>query len=278
MKALWEQLAGARVYDLAQPLEAAMPVSPNHPGFKLALMRRHGDMVRADGGSAASEMMMLGGHTGTHVDALCHVSHLGRLHGDCDAHEAQVGGRFSAHGVETIPLTFCRGVMLDIASLHGVEVLEPDTAITADDLEAACRRQQVSVGAGDALLVRSGWPAYWSDASVFLGARDGAPGPDVSAAEWMVERGIRITGAETVAYEHIPAGRGHALLPVHRVLLVEGGIHIIEMMNLGALARDRISTFSFVLTPLKITGATGVPVRPVALVVPDSPASTTEAS
>jgi kynurenine formamidase len=264
--ALWEAVAQARVFDLAQPIEATMPVSPNHPGFKLALQRRHGDMVRADGGSAANEMMLLGGHTGTHVDALCHVSHQGKLFGGADAYEAQKGGRFRTLGVETVPLSLCRGVLLDVAGLHGVEVLAPGTAITADDLEQAARRQQVEVRPGDAVLVRSGWPAYWGDAARFLGHEAGVPGPDEGAARWLAERRIRITGAETIAYEWIPAGRGHALLPVHRVLLVESGVHIVEAMNLTELAGAGVSEFLFVMTPLKVVGATGVPVRPVAVV------------
>ncbi len=271
MKPLWELAAGAKVYDLAQPLEHGMPVSPNHPGFKLALMRRHGDSERADGSSAANEMMMIGGHTGTHVDALCHVSLCGELHGGTDAHEAQRGGRFKSHGVEAIPLTFCRGVMLDIPALRGTEVLEPGEAVTADDLEAACQHQGVQVGAGDAVLIRSGWPRHWDDPATFLGSRDGAPGPNASAAHWLAERQVRLTGAETIAYEQIPAGRGHALLPVHVILLVESGIHILEVMNLTELARDQVSEFLFVLTPLKVVGATGVPVRPVALVTGEDP-------
>ncbi len=150
--ALWDLVAGCRVYDLAQPLEHGMPVSPNHPGFKLALMRRHGDMCRADGSSAANEMMLLGGHTGTHVDALCHVSLGGKLHGGADAAEAQTGGRFRSHGVEEIPLTFCHGVMLDVPALHGTDVLEPGAAITARDLAGApsprARSRRVPSGPG----------------------------------------------------------------------------------------------------------------------------------
>jgi kynurenine formamidase len=263
---LWEAVAGGRVYDLAQPIEMKMPVSPNHPGFKMALQRRHGDMVRADGGSAANEMMMLGGHTGTHVDALCHVSHQGKLFGGVDAREAQTGGRFSVHGVETIPLILCRGVMLDVAGLHGLSCLEPGRAITSADLDDAALRQGVEVHAGDAVLVRSGWPEHWGDPETFLGHERGVPGPDESAARWLSARKVRITGAETIAYEQIPAGRGHALLPVHRILLVESGIHIVEAMNLAPLAKDGVSEFLFVLLPLKVVGATGVPVRPVAVV------------
>src|SRR5581483_3266892 len=94
-------LSGARVFDLGHPLDPGMPVSPNHPGYRMALLRRHGDMVRADGGSASNEMIVMGGHTGTHLDALCHVSHAGKLHGGIDAQEAQTGGRFQQLGLET---------------------------------------------------------------------------------------------------------------------------------------------------------------------------------
>ncbi len=265
MNTLWEQAANARVIDLANPIEAGMPVSPNHPGFKMALQRRHGDMVRADGGSAANEMIMIGGHTGTHVDALCHVSHQGKLHGGVDALGAQQGGRFRALGVETIPITVCRGVLLDVASLRGVSCLEAGTAVTADDLAKAEERAGVRVRSGDAVLIRTGWPKHWSDVETFLGHRGGVPGPDESAATWLADRKVRLTGGETIAYEWIPAGRGHALLPVHRILLVESGIHIVEAMNLGNLADLNITEFLFVMTPLKIVGATGVPVRPIAI-------------
>jgi kynurenine formamidase len=262
----WHRLAGARVIDLAHPIEAGMPVSSNHPGFKMALARRHGDMVRADGGSAASEMMMLGGHTGTHVDALCHVSHDGRLFGGADAQEAQRGGRFGMYGAERIPIAFGRGVLLDVAALHGVSVLPAGLPITDADLGRAEARQGLEVRRGDVVLVRTGWSTHWGDAETFLGATDGAPGPDASGARWLIDRGVFMTGGETVAYECIPPGRGHALLPVHRMLLVEHGIFIIEAMALEELAQSGAGVFLFVMTPLKVVGATGVPVRPVAVI------------
>jgi len=263
---LWSALAGARIIDLAQPLDAGIPVSPNHPGYKMALQRRHGDHVRADGGSAANEMLLLGGHTSTHVDALCHVSHAGCLYGGVDAAVAQTGGKFRALGVETIPITIGRGVLLDVARLRGVDVMAPGEAVTADDLAGAADSQGVAVGDGDVVLIRTGWAAHWKSADVFLGQRDGAPGPDEGAARWLADRNIRMTGAETTAYEHIPAGRGHTLLPVHRLLLVERGIHIIEMLDLTELAASETWEFLFVLAPLKLVGATGSPVRPFAVV------------
>ena len=263
---LWDLFADAKIYDLAYALEQQIPCSPNHPGFRMALLRRHGDRIRADGGSAANELMVMGGHSGTHVDALCHVSHQGLLHGGANAADAQKGGLFNLLGAETIPPILCRGLMLDIPAALGVEALAPGAAITIEHLESAIRRQSIEIRSGDAVLIRSGWPKHWSDPETFVGLSGGAPGLDEKAAVWLAGHGIRVTGAETIAYEWIPPGQGHALLPVHRVFLVDHGIYIIEVLNLTELARDHVWEFLFVLTPMKVVGATGVPVRPLAVV------------
>jgi kynurenine formamidase len=76
---------------------------------------------------------------------------------------------------------------------------------------------------------------------------------------------VRVTGADTIAYERLAPGAGHSSLPVHTILLVENGIHIVEVMALEELAADRVYEFLFVLVPLKLTGATGSPVRPLAV-------------
>ncbi len=267
MSRLLEALAsGTDVYDLAQPLAAETPHSPNHPPFRMALMRRHGDMVREDGSSAANEIIVTGGHTGTHVDALAHVSYRGELHGGASAEDAQRGGRFSSHGVDAMEPMVCRGVLLDVAVLHETDVLPGGYGITENDLAAAEEKAGVEVQAGDVVLVHSGWSRNFGDAQAFLGHETGAPGPTEDAARWLAEKGVRATGAETIAYEQIKPEIGHALLPVHRLLLVESGIHIIEVMNLAELAEAGIYEFMFVLAPLKITGGTGSPVRPLAVV------------
>jgi len=264
---LLEALAsGTDVYDLAQPLAAETPHSPNHPPFRMALMRRHGDMVREDGSSAANEIIVTGGHTGTHVDALAHVSYRGELHGGASAEDAQRGGRFSSHGIDAMEPMVCRGVLLDVAALHETDVLPGGYGITENDLAAAEEKSGVEVQAGDVVLVHSGWSRNFGDAQAFLGHETGAPGPTEDAARWLAEKGVRATGAETIAYEQIKPEIGHALLPVHRLLLVESGIHIIEVMNITELAEAGIYEFMFILAPLKITGGTGSPVRPLAVV------------
>lgn len=264
--ALIELAASSRVYDLAQPFANGMPQSPSHPRFHLALTRRHGDAVREGGGSAAAELLVLGGHVGTHVDALCHVSQDGSLHGGVDADDAQRGGRFSALGIETVEPFVGRGLLLDVARLHGVEILAPGTVVTAADLAAAASRADVTPGHGDIVLVRTGWARNWDDPEAFVGHASGVPGPGEEAAAWLAEHGIRATGADTIAYEALAAGAGHSRLPVHRLLLVEHGIHIIETLQLEELSRDDVGEFLFIAAPLKLVGGTGSPLRPLALV------------
>jgi kynurenine formamidase len=258
--------AGVRLVELGHPHFTGMPCSPNHPGFRMSLIRRHGDMVRPDGGSAANEMIVTGGHVGTHVDALSHVSHDGRLHGDVDAAEAQRGGRFSELGAEHTPAMLTRGVLLDVAAVHGVDVLPAGYGVTADDLRAAADKAGVEVSQGDVALVRTGWARHFDDPETYLGQADGVPGPTPEAAQWLVESGVVTTGADTTAYEQVKPGAGHSVLPVHRVLLVEAGVHIIEHLNLEQAAAEGLSQFVFMLAPLRIVGGTGSPVRPVAAV------------
>lgn len=265
-RGLIELAAASRVYDLAQPFVNGMPQSPNHPRFHLALARRHGDSVREGGGSAAAELLVLGGHVGTHVDALCHVSQDGLLHGGLDAADAQRGGRFSALGIDTVAPFVCRGLLLDVAALHGVDTLPPATVVTAEDLEAAANRAGVAPAKGDVVLVRTGWARLWDDPGAFVGHAEGVAGPGPEAAAWLAEHGIRATGSDTIAYEALAPGAGHARLPVHRLLLVERGIHILETLQLEQLAGDRVAEFLFIAAPLKLVGGTGSPLRPLALV------------
>lgn len=255
--------SGVRIFDLGREMFDGMPQSPNHPSFRMVLQRRHGDVVRTDGGSAASEMIVTGGHVGTHVDALSHVSHDGRLHGGSDAAEAQAGGRFSVHGIETMEPVVCRGVLLDVPRALGRDVCEAGYEITPDDLDAALAGAEI--GDGDAVLVRTGWGRLWDDAAAYLGRESGVPGPGEEAAKWLASFGPRLVGSDTIAFEHLAPGAGHALLPVHRVLLVEHGIHIVETMALEELASAGVREFVFVLAPLPLVGGTGSPVRPLAV-------------
>lgn len=258
--------SGTRQFDLSRPMVAGMPQSPNHPQYRLAMPRRHGDVVRADGGSAANDLLVTGTHVGTHIDALGHVSHCGELYGGVPADEAQRSGRLSSHGVEEIEPIVGRGILLDVPAALDVACCDPGYEITPADLGRCVERQRTEPLPGDVLLVNSGWGQQWSDGDAFIGAESGVPGVGEAGANWLAEHHPRAVGADTIAFECIKAGAGHALLPAHRVLLVDAGINIIETMRLDEIAAARAYQFLFVLTPLPLVGATGSPVRPLAIV------------
>lgn len=265
---LLAELASSRrqVYDLARPMVAGMPQSPNHPAYTHTLVRRHGDAVRADGGSAANDLIVTGTHVGTHVDALCHVSHQGLLHGGADATVAAQGGRFTVHGVETIEPFLCRGLLLDVPAALGRPACEPGYEITPADLRAASQQQGTPPRPGDVVLIRSGWGRWWDDREAYLGHHSGVPGVSGDGARWLAGQRVRAVGADSIAFERLRPGAGHSHLPAHRVLLVEHGIYIFETMQLEQLAADRVHEFLFVAVPLPLVGATGSPVRPLAVV------------
>ena len=168
--------------------------------------------------------------------------------------------------METVAPFVGRGVLLDIPAVRGVECLEPGEPVTEADVRAAAESVGRSLADAELIAVRTGWSRHWHDPELFGGLRDGAPGPDLAAAQLLASHAPRAVGSDTVAFEHIPPGRGHALLPVHTLLLFERGIHIFEMLHLEELVADGVSEFTFVAAPLKLVGATGSPVRPLALV------------
>jgi kynurenine formamidase len=253
------------VIDLAQPLTSSSPSSPNHPGFRQVLHRRHGDHVRDDGTSGASDLLVMGTHSGTHIDALSHVSHDGHLYGGISAATAQQTGQFTRHGSEELQPTVAPGILLDVARALGVKRLEPGYEITTADLQLARDLVPGNIPIGAALLIRTGWAQLWDDADAFISHQEGVPGPNLQAAHWLVQLRPRLVGSDTTAFEHIRPANGHRELPVHKLVIVNRGLPIVEMMNLETLSDAEALRHTFVLAPLLLVGATGSPVRPIAL-------------
>jgi len=256
---LLDLIQSAALYDLAQPYFIGMPHHPVHPPYLFGLVKKHGEYVTAAGGSSASEALALGGHVGTHIDALCHFSRAGKLQDGGAVAQSYTGG-IERLSVDTIAPILRRGVLLDIAGLEHLDVLPVDFLITPEHLDAAARAEGIEVRASDVVLIRTGWARYWEDAARFI-AQVRGPGPGESAARWISGKGVFAAGSDTVAFEFVPA----PTMPVHVHLLVENGIHIIECLNLEQLAADRVYEFVFTAVPLKIRGGTGAPIRPLAL-------------
>jgi kynurenine formamidase len=257
----WQISGNSRVFDLAQPYFVGMPHHPAHPPFLFGLVKQHGDYVGPAGNSSASDALALGSHVGTHIDALCHFSCGGKLHGGEEAAAVQsYTSGLGRHSIDTIAPILRRGVLLDIAAMADDEPLPADFEITPEHLDDAARTEGIEIHPGDVVLLRTGWAAFFADAPRFIHEVRG-PGPALAGAKWLSARQIHSAGSDTVAFEKLP----DAAMPVHVHLLVESGIHIIECLNLEELARKRVYEFLFVALPLKLKGATASPIRPVAL-------------
>lgn len=267
MSTLAELLGKAKVYDLEQPRFAGMPIHPAHkPGYHYALHRRHRDTwnPQAHGPrSSASGVMTLMEHSGTHIDALCHQACGLKMYGDVAVDEAETSAGFTRLGIETVPPLLGRGVLLDVAGWKQQPRLSARYSISADDLQQCADQQHVEVRAGDVLLVRTGFAAIWNDEAAYLEAA----GVGKSGTLWAAERGVRAVGADNMAWD-VPDERDPetgATLFAHVYLLPKKGVYIIENLDLEELARDRCYSFAFVGIPLKFQGATGSPLRPLAL-------------
>lgn len=258
--------AGARQIDLSHPMQKGMPIHPAHPPFHITLNNRHGDVLRCCGHSSSNELMVTSTHSSTHIDALCHVSEHGALYGKHIAAEEQQGtGLFKVHGAETIGPIFRRAVLLDVAKTLGVEALEPAYEVSVADLEAAEKAAGAEVRPGDIALVRTGWARFWADSPRYLGLDSaGAPGPGVAAGRWLAERRPFSVGSDTSAFEVM--NHHDITLEVHMILIAQNGIHIIENLDLEEIGGAATGAFAFVALPVRISGATGSPIRPIALV------------
>jgi kynurenine formamidase len=264
------------VYDLDATRWNGMPVGPGHPQFQVLTYRsapgsrNQGDMDFLEHGNAAqlrvnTDLIMGTVHTGTHIDAFAHV---------CCGPAAEWFGGYSAFDqlgdfgaltcdASTIPPIVTRGVLIDVAADHSVPCLPRATAITSADLASALDKQQVELRENDVVLVRTGYMSIWPDitrTSEYAGA-----GIDHGAAVYLADRGAIAIGGDTEALEVFPSGNPDNPLPVHIELLQRRGIHILELVDVEALAADQVFEFLFVCLPLKIRGATGSLVRPIAI-------------
>ncbi|HET7480275.1 MAG TPA: cyclase family protein [Rubrobacteraceae bacterium] len=258
-----------RVFDLEQPRTDRMPIHSAHQqaGYSYLLHRHHESEYRpAESGprSGAAGIIICGEHTGTHIDALCHQAGDLKLYGDIAVSEVQTSRGFSKLAVEEIPPILAPGVLLDVAAKDGVDSLETGHAVTAEDLDECCEQQGVSVEAGSVLIVRTGNGRYWEDTERYLAG----PGMDASASYWAAEKGVLAVGADNMAWDApgVKDPELGCLLPGHLILLVRHGIYIVENLVLEELAAAGHHRFEFVCAPLKLVGATGSPVRPLAVV------------
>lgn len=202
-------------------------------------------------------------HLGTHIDGLAHISCHGQMFGGHALADVYTDFGWQANGMEESRPIVGRGVLLDVARAKGLEHLPDRYEITAADVQATIRAQGTQLRPGDSVLVRTGWFRAWYDSApdAFFASQPGV-GPD--AALWLYDQGMALLGTDTSGTEVIPMPDPERT--THGVMLVERGIHLVEIMDLEAIATEGIFEFLFLCLPLRITGATGSWVRAVAVV------------
>jgi kynurenine formamidase len=271
-------LRSARAFDLSFTWSEQSPVLGLNPPYSFALNRTHRmtheifGQVPGSRVSWASEIMYFSGQHGSpSIDAIGHIGRDLKLHGGVDATAATStpGGIGANLGIDSFPvdLMLNRVVLLDVARhLAGgrPDPLARGFEITAQHLEDTMKAHGVEVRRGDSLLIRTGWGRYFgTENAKYLG--DQSPGPGQDAARWIIDRGVRLAGNDTATFEKRPAAYGKELFSVHMMLLADSGIYIMENANLDPLSEARAYTALLVVTPLRIQGATGSPLRALAI-------------
>jgi kynurenine formamidase len=203
------------------------------------------------------------GQVGTQLDTFTHQGIDGQFYNCVRMDDVATRSGFQKLGVEKVGTLFNRGVLVDVAAFKGVEMLAAGYEISAADIQGALAKQSLSLRAGDAVLVRTGWGRLWgTDKARYAGT---APGLGIAAAEWLASQNVMLIGADTMSIEVSPNPDESINLPVHQIALVVNGIFLLENLALDELAAKQLHEFAFVLQPLKIRGGTGSTVAPIAV-------------
>jgi kynurenine formamidase len=228
-----------------------------------------GEEMLPFGVSFADDMIVMALQSSTQWDSLAHVGYDGLLYNGFPTSTitSQGARRNSIDKVVSGPLG--RGVLLDIPRLNGVRRLDASEPIRADHLESAAKRQGVEVRSGDILCVRSGWYQHVLEGNLGTYMQRAVPGIEVSCCEWLHDHEVAALASDTYCVEVKPPSEAGTTHPVHAVLIRDLGMTIGEIFNFETLAEDcaedGIWEFLFVGLPLKLTGAIGSPLTPLAV-------------
>jgi kynurenine formamidase len=203
------------------------------------------------------------GQVGTQFDGFAHQTIGNTLYNCFSLDDTATRTGFTKLGVEHVGTLMTRGVLIDVAAAKGVAILPDAYEITAQDIQVALQRQNLALQPGDALLIHTGWGTLWGKDNARY-AKSG-PGIGVAAAEWLVRQDPMLVGSDNASVEVSPNPDPQLSLPIHQIMLVVHGIHLLENLKLDELAAKRVHEFVLILQPLKIQGGTGSTVAPVAI-------------
>lgn len=201
------------------------------------------------------------GQVGTQLDGFAHQMYGESFYNCFQYQDIMTRNGFTKLGIENVGSLITRGVLIDIAALKEVDVLPQDYEITDTDLKQALQKQRMQLQPGDTVLFYTGWGRHRGKDNRLYGSDN--PGIGTAAANFLVEQQAMVVGADNCCIEFRSAERDE--LPVHSMLLIQHGIYMVENMELQALAEANAYEFLFVMQPLKLKGATGAAVAPIAV-------------
>jgi len=226
-----------QIIDLSQEIYEGMPIFKDLPQVKITVAKTHEDWEGIEDSpiqTPSVHKLELGEHTGTHVDAINHMSK-----------------EYRDQSIDTMPLSmfYTEGICLDFRR-KGLREL-----ITRAEIEDELQKDKLDIRAGDTVLFCTGhYKKHFDTANWSKG-----PGLTAEAAEWLGEQKIAAFGVETMS----PGVSGVSNREVHKICGRLNFTHYENLINLDLLVgRGR---FRFIGLPLKIRGGTGSPVRAIAV-------------
>ena len=273
-----------QTYELGRVYEASMPQYGNRPYY---LNVQPAPVPQKEGEGFAHGDYFTGylGQMGTQFEALGHQGEALRMadgsvkmlyyngftEEDLTGANRGLGG-LEALGIEHVKPIITRGILVDVAGYKNVPVLDSRYEVTVADVRGALAKQGVredSIEPGDAILFNYGWAVNWNnpqkynDSRFFVGENQGSPGIGIEVARWLISKKVAMAGADSCCVQVQPSAAPNAGNVHHELFFA--GIFLLENMDLRELARDRVYEFLYLNLTERIKGATGSPVRPIAI-------------
>lgn len=201
---------------------------------------------------------------GSQIDGLGHLGDDGRYYNCNKAEDISAITGLTKLGVHQIPPLVARGVVVDMASHFGMDVLPAGHVIDEAAFKAAADAQGVEIREGDVVLMHTGW----TDGKLKSAPKEwvsGEPGITQDVAEYLASKNVMAVGADTWGVDVVPPPEGQKIFYSHVILLRDNGIYILETMNTGPLVRDGVKEFMFVLGQARVQGSVQMVINPVAL-------------
>ena len=250
------------VFELGRVLNDSIPLTAGRR-FEVLTKRTRSDPGLNHRGSNEELIVAEMGQVGTQFDTFPHQMIGTSMYNCFKLEDISTRTGFTKLGVENVGALMTRAVMIDVAALKGVDMLPDTYEITVQDLQQALAAQKLTLQRGDAVIIHTGWGKLWGKDNARF--QKSAPGIGTAAAEWIARQDPMLVGSDNSAIEVSPNPNPQLAGPVHQIMLVVNGIHLLENMKLAELAARRAYEFALIVEPLKIQGGTGSTVAPIAI-------------